>query len=144
MNSKSATSLALFALVGIGIGAAVLSHTDKPKVSGPPNPENDELSDDDVRAILANDETHIHRTSVPAAPPETPTLKDMSDDDLERMILNARHVMNEAHNVDSKELARGAKFETDHLTDPREAERVALDHLLKEPHYYRRIEKPEQ
>lgn len=43
--------------------------------------------------------------------------------------------------VDPKELAKGRKVEMEHTDDPKEAERIALEHLAEDPHYYSKLAK---
>lgn len=44
-----------------------------------------------------------------------------------------------ASDVDPDELLIGTEHELEHTDDPEEAERIALDHLAEEPHYYSRL-----
>ncbi len=41
--------------------------------------------------------------------------------------------------VDQKELAVGKEVEMEHTTDEKEAERIALQHLAEDPHYYKKL-----
>lgn len=44
---------------------------------------------------------------------------------------------------DPKELRRGTRVEREHFPDKRLAERVAMDHLVEDPRYYRKLAKME-
>lgn len=46
--------------------------------------------------------------------------------------------------VDPKELAKGIKVEMEHTDDPKEAKRIALQHLAEIKDYYSRLEKVEK
>ena len=41
--------------------------------------------------------------------------------------------------VDPKELAVGKEVEMEHTFDEKEAERIALQHLKEDPHYYKKL-----
>ena len=42
---------------------------------------------------------------------------------------------------DAKELAAGTKEEMEHTDDPKEAEKIAKDHLREDPKYYSKLKK---
>lgn len=52
--------------------------------------------------------------------------------------LSAGH---EPSEFDQEELRRGTKHEMEHTDDKSEAQRIAMDHLVEDPHYYTRLDK---
>ena len=43
--------------------------------------------------------------------------------------------------VDQTQLSRGTAHEKEHTEDPKQAQRIALDHLSQDPAYYKKLEK---
>lgn len=57
------------------------------------------------------------------------------------MIKNYTEWLNEAAEIDSKELAVGKEVEMEHTSDEEEAEKIAKDHLAEDPQYYKKLGK---
>ena len=43
--------------------------------------------------------------------------------------------------ISDEELQMGIKTEMEHTSDPKEAEKIAMDHLKEDPHYYSKLKK---